>query len=291
MNDTGNSSALLVATTPRSGSWLLSELLARTGEIGIAQEYFHVNYVAARSRELGLPAAGITATYIAEILRQASDKGVIFSSKLHWLQINQLVDALRLIHPDMVAAGAEAPELIDKSLPGARYVYLTRLDKARQAVSMFRAAYTDVWWQPAHDAAAAEAVVPPDYLAIRWFEEDLARQDAEWLRYFQHFGIEFFAVVYEELVENPASIMAAVFDWLGLEVVERPAGDSSLKRQAGAETERTLLAYRQIRDSLPPCPQGWIWSFERRCFAPVDDGPGSGVDSAPPPTISDLSPF
>src|SRR5579871_6809253 len=110
--------AVLVCTTPRSGSWLLSDLLERSGRIGMAQEYFHVNYVAALAREYRLASPTITGENIGEITRRTLAESRIFSSKLHWLQINQLVDALRLIHPDLAAARKTAPELIDATLPG-----------------------------------------------------------------------------------------------------------------------------------------------------------------------------
>src|SRR5579864_5544546 len=77
---------------------------ATAGRIGMAQEYFHVNYVAALAREYGLASQVITGGYIDEVTRRTRSEGRIFSSKLHRLQINQLVDALRVIHPDLAAA-------------------------------------------------------------------------------------------------------------------------------------------------------------------------------------------
>jgi LPS sulfotransferase NodH len=265
--------AVLVCTTPRSGSWLLSDLLERTQKIGMAQEYFHVNYVAAVAQQHGLASRAITGEYLGEITRRTQSEGRIFSSKLHWLQINQLVDALRLVHPDLAAAQKTAPELIDASWPGTRYLYLTRRDKARQAISLFRALRSDVWWERADEPGAAvptegEPEPIPDYLAIRWLEDDLAWQEAEWRRYFEVFGLEAFKVVYEELCAEPGRIVGAALEWLGVETTATLDGPSRLRRQAGAETETAYAEYMQIRDSLPACPPGWTWSFERRAFVP-----------------------
>lgn len=239
----------------------------------MAQEYFHVNYVAAIARQYGLASQVITAEYITEITGRAQAEGRTFSSKLHWLQINQLVDALRVIHPDLAAAQKTAPELIDASWPGARYLYLTRRDKGRQAISLFRALRTDVWWERAGEPEPAEwkRAEPepiPDYLVIRWLEDDLAWQDSQWRHYFEVFGLPVFTIVYEELCTEPGPIVRAVLDWLGLEATANLEGPSRLRRQAGAATETALVDYLQIRDSLPPCPPGWTWSFERQTFAP-----------------------
>jgi LPS sulfotransferase NodH len=281
-----SSGALLVCTTPRSGSWLLSDLLERSGKVGMGQEYFHVNYVPALAREYGLGSSAITEEYISEIRRRAEEAGRVFSTKLHWVQINQLVDALREIHPDLAAANTAAPQLIEASLPGSRYLYLTRDDKARQAISLFRALRTDTWWEHAAEAESEEvgqAVPSPtaDYLAIRWLEDFLAGQEAEWRRYFEVFAIEPLTVVYEQLCAEPVRVVRAVLDWLGLEGAAVSPGPSRLRRQADAETETMLVEYKDIRDSLPPCPPNWAWSFQRRTFVLVQR----------PPVTSGLSPF
>jgi LPS sulfotransferase NodH len=279
--------ALLICTTPRSGSWLLSDLLERTGKIAMGQEYFHVNYVPALAREYGLGSLAITEEYISEIRRRAQEDGRLFSSKLHWVQINQLVDALRVVHPDLAAANTPAPELIEASLPGSRYLFLTREDKARQAISLFRALRTDTWWEhaaegePEEQGQAAPELIA-DYLAIRWLEDVLVEQEAEWRRYFEVFAIEPLTVVYEQLCAEPGRVVRAVLDWLGLQGAVASEGPSRLRRQADAETETMLVEYRDIRGSLPPHPPSWAWSFERRTFVLL---------KAAEPLTSRLSPF
>lgn len=279
--------ALLICTTPRSGSWLLSDLLESSGKIGMGQEYFHERYVPALAQEHGLPSLAITEQYISEIRGRAQRDGRLFSSKLLWVQINQLVDALRVIHPDLAAADATAPELIEASLPGSRYLYLTRNDKARQAISLFRALKTDTWWEhaAAKDSEEQETAAPgptPDYLAIRWLEDWLAGQEAEWRRFFEFFAIEPFTVVYEQFCVEPTKGVQAVLKWLGLEGTTLADVASRLRRQADAETDTMLLEYQEIRSLLPPCPTNWAWSFQHRRFVPV--APAS-------PVTSRLSPF
>jgi trehalose 2-sulfotransferase len=292
--------ALLIATTPRSGSWLLSDLLTQSGRIGAGREYFHVNYVAALSRKYGLSTSGITAAYIDEVLRRTAGEGVVFSSKLHWLQINQLVDALRIIHPELARANAPATQLIEASLPGARYLYLFRREKARQAISMFRAVRTDQWWELADAAtpdgesgrAAPHLAPPPDHLVIRWLERDLSNEDAEWRSYFEFFGISHYAVAYEDLVADPQPVIRAVLDWLDLADAPVPVRPSRLRRQADSRTERILAEYQQIRGSLTPMPPDWEWLPTRRTFGlpdPADDA-GGGLPGAPPP-IGELTPL
>jgi trehalose 2-sulfotransferase len=261
--------AALIADRNNAAIWQLAPErlpVSSRGVCGIPREYFHVNFVAATSQELGLTPAGITKQYLSELLRRAEMDGVMFSVKNHWLQINQLLDAFRLIHPAI--AREPAPKLIEASLPGARYLYLTRQDKARQAVSMFRAMRSEQWWD-AGDAARPDSVgteYAPDHLAIRWFESDLSVEDAEWRRYFEVFGIQPLTLIYEDLVARPYETLQQVLDWLGFTDVDLPEPQSQLQRQADNETERTLHEYITLRDSLPLRPDGWVWSHERRAF-------------------------
>lgn len=286
---------LLVATTPRSGSWLLSDYLSQTGGFAPVREYFHVNYVAALSREYGLSTCAITGEYIAEIRRRCTGGGALFGAKIHWLQINQLVDALRQIHPSL--ANAPAPELIEASLPAARYIHLTRGDKTRQAISMFRAMRSDQWWElaepPTVDSAGRSRPAPvPDYLAVRWFEDDLRSEDAEWRRYFDLFGIVPFTITYEELATEPYPALEAIFDWLEIPGLNLRGLRPRVRRQADAETERTLAEYLTLRDSLPPRPPEWRWSFRRRAFGLPDDDQTAGVPAdVPPQTASQTTPI
>ena len=257
---------LIVATTPRSGSWLLSDYLGQTGVLGTAREYFHVRYVEQRSRERGLPTTTISEHYLTDLIASETTAGGVLSTKLHWLQVNQLVDALRARYP--AEAARPAPELIAAALPNPKYLYLSRREKARQAVSMFNAMRSGHWWQPATDEDPRPAVAP-DHLAIRWFEDHLTAEDAEWRRYFEVFGIEAFEVVYEDLVADPAVVVGQVLEWFGV-TGSLPTAPPRVTRQAGGDSERSLTEYAVLRAVLPALPRGWRWSYTRQAFGLPD---------------------
>jgi LPS sulfotransferase NodH len=257
------------------------------------REYFHVNYVATLSAEYGLSSREITEEYIAEIRTRWSSEEGAFSAKIHWLQMNQLVTALRRIHSGL--APAPAPQLIEASLPRTRYLFLTRRDKARQAISMFRAMRSDQWWEfsgpPELDGRQPKEPDPaPDFLSIHWFEQHLMAEDAEWRRYFEVFGIAPFVVVYEDLVAAPHDVLRAVFDWLGMSEIDMGDVRPRIRRQADADTERTLAEYLSLRDSLPPIPAGWRWSFRRRGFG-SDDETSSGPPTDRPRPADEVTPL
>jgi LPS sulfotransferase NodH len=286
---------LLMATTPRSGSWLLGDFLTQTGVIGTTREYFHVNYVAALSRQLGLSSETITPQYIETVLGRFTGPGGVFSTKLHWLQVNQLVSALRRIHPEL--ASGPAPQLIEASMPEPRYLYLGRRDKSRQALSMYRAMCSDQWWdsEPSPGTPPAprrtQRLPAADYLAVRWFEDHLRAEEEEWRRYFEVFGISPFHLTYEDLVTEPASVMRAILDWIGFTDLAVPALTTSLRKQADAESERAVSEYLTVRHLLPSRPDGWLWHEARKAFGPPERPHGATAPIVAPPAVSDLSPL
>jgi LPS sulfotransferase NodH len=242
-----------------------------------------VRYVEQRSGERSLPTTAISAHYLADLLSCETTPAGVFSTKLHWLQVNQLVDALRGLYP--AEARRPAPELIAAALPNPRYLYLSRREKARQALSMFNAMRSGQWWQPA-TKGGPRPVVAPDHLAIRWFEDHLTAEDAEWRRYFEVFGIDALEVVYEDLVADPSTVIQTVLDGFGV-TGSLPTAPPRVTRQADGHTERTLTEYAVLRAVLPARPRGWRWSFARQAFGLPD--PVEQPDLAGPP--GDLSPL
>jgi trehalose 2-sulfotransferase len=272
--------SLVIAATPRSGSTLLCDLLESTEVAGRPREYFHVNFVPTMSKQLGLDPEGITSMYIEGILEQTSTDNGIFSTKLHWLQINQLADALRDIYG--VDEGTMAGSLIERALPSPRYVYLRREDKGRQAVSYFRAMRSDRWSETTSGPdsgglqPAAHVPLQPDYLQIRWWEDHIREEEGDWMKFFSTFAITPMVVTYEDLVADSRREIARVLTFVGVHD-SRPVETvkTTLRRQADDETELVLVGYRQVRDLLPSIPSGWVWSWGNRAFIP-----GTAIDGA-----------
>src|SRR5437763_8800540 len=149
----------LVCATPRSGSTLLCELLKETGVAGRPEEYFE-----ARSHtgvpphpgdyldDLPRTGAGIRddttpprapehssllglSSYRDHLIRTfrvgSSDNGV-FGAKLMWRNLPDL-RALTATLPEY--ANLELYDLLERLFHHPRYVWMTRRDKVRQAVS------------------------------------------------------------------------------------------------------------------------------------------------------------
>src|SRR5262249_20823009 len=123
-----------ICTLPRSGSWLLSESLEKTGVAGRPREYFEPKLYEDN------PAVDPIES-LDKIIRKGMTRNGVFAAKLHWYQFEF---ATRVVARE---SDMPVPLLIDRRFPGLCYVWLTRRDKIRQAVSYYRASKTGVWWQ------------------------------------------------------------------------------------------------------------------------------------------------
>jgi LPS sulfotransferase NodH len=237
----------LVCATPRSGSTLLCHLLDETGVAGHPEEYFealqhsglprrpeeyfdrsrHANIVerlayrempdGQRRRDpnpLWDPAA--YDRYLEWALQEGTTPNGVFGAKLMW---GYLGDFATLVRGIDAYAGLPIPDLLAGVFPRLSYVRITREDKVRQAVSLWKAVQTQAWRK---DGGGAGKVAPEfSFRAINYLVRLLTAHDASWDAYFLGLGIDPLKITYEELAEDPATVVLAVLKYLG---IEAPAG-------------------------------------------------------------------
>jgi trehalose 2-sulfotransferase len=258
----------LVCATPRSGSTLLCQELDKTGLAGHPQEYFealrrsgvprrpheyfdperHPNIVerlAFREMFEGAPKPNPLwhpDTY-DQYLEWALDEGTttngVFGAKLMWGYLGDFAELLRGIDG---MAGRSLPDLLSRAFPGLRYVQITRRDKVRQAVSLWKAVQTQAWQRDAgsgddgHDERVLEPVF--SFRAINYLMRELTAHDASWDAYFLGLGYEPLKVTYEELAESTEAVVQSVLEHLGIAAPENlQIGPPRLSVQADEVSE------------------------------------------------------
>jgi LPS sulfotransferase NodH len=229
----------LVCATPRSGSTLLCHLLEQTGVAGRPEEYFealrhsgvprrpHEYFDAGRHPDIVdrlayrvMPDGDVPEpsplwspeTY-GEYLRWALDEGTtpngVFGAKLMWGYLNDFAALLCGIDG---FGRRPVPQLLDRAFPNLRYIRVTREDKIRQAVSLWKAVQTQAW----NSEAAVTAEPQYDAAALRHLRGQLIAHDAAWVGYFTGLGVEPLVVTYEELAEAHEPVIRRVLDHLGI---------------------------------------------------------------------------
>ncbi len=240
-------SSYIICTNPRSGSWLLSEGLGATNLAGNPREWFNVLEERAQTRVLEGSARTATdfAAYLKHVLASATSPNGVRGIKLHYYQFADLAQKLAKIYPSLSTAGAMAAAFGEP-----RYVWLTRRDKARQAISYFRACHTEEWWQIDGISRPPGSARPVDFdsSAIRHLELTLENNDNAWRQYFRTNDIDALVIDYEELVVDYAANVSRVLQWLGIPSAKHiPIPAPRLKRQSDAVTERWLARYLPSR--------------------------------------------
>jgi trehalose 2-sulfotransferase len=192
--------------------------------------------------------------YFEWALEHGTTPNGVFGAKIMWAYLPELVSRLAGARCQVPLPGGGA-ELLDQSLPGLRYVFVTRMDRAAQAVSLWRALQTWRWRHEGGDALRQRAEgLRYSFEAIDHLVRLLSDENAAWLDWFERNGITPLTVVYEELVGAYEETALAILRRLG---VRPPAGhcfgQRRMKRQAdelSREWVRRYAAETGVRERL-----------------------------------------
>lgn len=237
----------LICTTPRSGSWLLSEALQATGLAGRPREYFAPELQGEWQQKWGVPAISSYADFAALAIRNGTTSNGVFGSKVHWYQFEHLAFQLRGSNGNGVHSDAD---LIANAFPNVRYVWLFRRDKVRQAVSYYRASSTGQWWniQSPGDGDSKADSLRFDFRRIDELRNTLLQHESRWRRFFRESRIDPIKISYEDLNRDYQRTTMSVLDAIGVDIPEdlviaRPR----LRRQADEMSESWISQYRQLK--------------------------------------------
>jgi LPS sulfotransferase NodH len=235
ISDAGVQRAFLICATPRTGSTMLADLLAASGAVGRAGEFFNPHTVAPDAR-IGL------GSYLAGCASRETAGTGVFGIKLHWDQHETFLSLLRRLRG---TEGRSDGDLIADVLPRPRYVFVTRDDLVAQGVSWWKAKRTRVWHDD--DEPLADAVFDYDAIDER---VRLAREQTEsWRRWFAANAVEPLPVVYEHLVNDPEAVARRSLSFLGADVVADRVLRTRTRRQADELNEQWIRRYRELAEA------------------------------------------
>jgi len=240
-------STYVICTNPRSGSWLLSEGIGASGRAGKPREWFNVREEQAYRAQWRIGHASDLSyrQYLAQVRTASTTTNGVCGLKLHYYQYCEL--------PEKVASmggrrGLTAAQCMARLFPDAKYIWLSRLDKVRQAVSLFIAASTDEWWSidgvtpEKHRAGTGALEFDPSRIAT--LEQQLVANEAGWLRFFADHGAEPLVVQYEDLLVDYRGTIARTLEWLGVaDTSSLDIPPPRLRRQSNERNEDWVARY------------------------------------------------
>jgi LPS sulfotransferase NodH len=237
----------IICTNPRSGSYLLCDGLASTSLAGRPREWFSPRAEEVRRARWGLNKSAAVGfeSYVAAVRARSRTKNGISGVKLHYYQFVELEKKLASIegYENLTTAA-----MMRKAFPNLKYLWLTRRDKARQAVSFALAERTGVWCSlDGRSSGTTEAVSEePEFEpnAVALLEEKFRQNDTAWRSYFAGNSIIPLTVCYEDLAADYRGTVVRVLKWLGLpNAASATVGPSRLTRQSNAINEDWLRRY------------------------------------------------
>jgi trehalose 2-sulfotransferase len=252
-------SCFFICHTLRSGSTLLCDALSSTGVAGCAEEYFPERHpggeafvaTGAALKDPDTWRSDWTITPFEQcldrVLRSGTTPNGVFASKVKWFNMPYLNEMLGALHQ---RGGLSLAEHLETRFPNLRYVWITRRDKVRQAVSLVKARQSKRWKAMSAQPQRSDAV---DYnfhvvdVALR----RIVYEECAWEEYFTHTGITPLTVVYEDLVRNYESTVRRLLDDLEIDL---PSGyvfpPPRPHKQADAVSEEWVERYhRDARSS------------------------------------------
>ena len=250
----------LIMATPRSGSYLLCEALINTNLAGRPTEYFGPVETRSLLKKWDVPDY---AACLARIIEEGTTPNGVFGAKIIWQFIEDFVDHLRDI------PGYEKlsmPQLMSTTFPHLSYLWITRRDKVRQAISFWKALQNNAWIEFEGQRPWAQITAQKRVLAESWKQQPsekeeifdfktierlrrgLEEDEVEMQQYFTTCEVQPFKVVYEDFVGTYEETVFQILDYLQIPVPEQLVfGERKLKKQANEQSEEWVQRYYEIK--------------------------------------------
>ncbi len=239
---------IVLCTQQRSGSTLLGEAVYFAGGMGCPLEYFHPGFRPAFEGRWNV--SGFE-SYVATLHRFRTAPSGVFATKLFWRDLLDVAnerapgafEALRMASPAKVPLESYRVlfGLVADAVPNAAWIFLTRRDAVRQAVSNYVAWKTDGWRLSVEQerAAAPEPSYDPDL--IRRLLSRILRSNAHWRRFFHANGMAFSELSYEDLEQDYVGTLRRIFAAVGFP--DAPVAPPRLRKQADAVSDALLARF------------------------------------------------
>lgn len=243
-------SGYVLFATPRTGSYLLCEVLTATGVAGRPTEYLAAEWQRIAAAHDIDPLAD-PMSYLALVIRTEATPNGVFGIKATWRQFDELSDRLCRQR----RRSRDSHDLVNEMAAHCghvEFVWIRRRDKVRQAVSYWRALQTGEWSRYSRpDPMPGPPPVTYDFGAIKELSHQIEDDEMSIQAYLDHRNAKHLEVWYEDLARAPERIAARVLEHLDLPMpapMVYPA--SRLVRQADAITDAWC---RRFFEDLAAC--------------------------------------
>lgn len=225
----------LVCATARSGSSLLCDLLSQTGVAGYPAEYFTPPNYAIACEKWGLTSPSFS-DYLKRTIETCTTPNGVFGTKVFVFNVSQ--SRFQEL-PEFQGRSLNTPELMSEIFPNLHYIWITRRDKIRQAVSYSRARQTAIWEVFKDQERRPKNSPVYDSAQIQLLLDEAIAEEARWQEYFKIANAQPLTIVYEDFVVCQDETIRNVLNYLKIEAPGvKLNGRARLVRQADELSEQ-----------------------------------------------------
>lgn len=190
-------------------------------------------------------------TYLATVYSLGTTPNQVFSAKLHWDHLRQL---LRIARTDSALKAKSEIEILAQLFPNPIFIFIRRNDLVRQAISMEIGNQTGVYLilkeQDGEDHQGKQRLFFRP-LNIYRCKQGLQQRNQGWRSFFQQNHVPFLEVVYEDLVKDFDGTIRQVIEICDVAIpAENFEITQATKKQGNEVNERWLRYYRLIPESF-----------------------------------------
>ena len=234
----------MICGTPRCGSTFLCEALRNTGIAGLPDEYFFWDFEPRYYREWGV---SCYEEYLNRAIQLSTTSNGVLGLKIMMIYFHDVVNKLRNL-PAYENREITAPELMASVFPNLHYVWSTRRNKVRQAVSWWIAHQSGIWIWDGEEKPGPSKEPEFNFKAIDYLVQLIVMHEAAWQEYFSDCNTTPFVVIYEDFVKSYEETALQILSFLNISIPSDVVfGRKVMKKQATAISERLVQQYNEIK--------------------------------------------
>jgi LPS sulfotransferase NodH len=239
----------VICSIQRSGTHFLGAALENTGIAGSPDEYLICDQDGNLQNESGHLAELFGQKSLEEfrelVFELGSTPNNVFGITIMWNYFHKILRSYRQLPQYQ---GLKDADLLDALLENPKYIWLTRRDKVRQAVSWAKASQTGVWRHPKGAGHTRRREPKFDFVLIDHFYRQILIGEEGWANFFESFGIKPLRIVYEDAVESYEKTVLTVLNYLEIPLPESLSlGQHKLQKQADELNEKWTDRYQEIK--------------------------------------------
>ena len=212
-----------VCATARSGSTYFCDLLKNTKVAGNPFDHYLPQVIAENTKAWNIPEHDLVG-YTGRLMEVTETGNRVFGVKIMWPEFVAYV--VNGICNGRIRQDARIIDSLSRVFPNPYFIYVKRLDRIGQAVSLAIANQSNIW----HKTVKNEIISNKDVVPVKKIKfnhrqidralSDCSLRDSQWMRFFRENNIKVFEVIYEELMRDPDKIVRDALEFLGVKNIK-----------------------------------------------------------------------